>query len=148
MSSVARAPISVPCEPDRAGPPDHPAQRAERRGLAGAVGAQKRADPAVIDREADAVQHPEIAVGCMQAGRPPAAAAISRHPPDRPAITSGFFCTSAGVPSAILRPKFSTTTRSEIAHHQSHVMLDQQHGHAAVVADLADQPAQIDATSS
>ena len=72
-----------------------------------------------------------------------AAAAISaRSRRGRPGSPRGWRCTSAGVPSAILRPKFSATTWSEIAHHQAHVMLDQQHRDAQPVADVADQRAE------
>ena len=45
-------------------------------------------------------------------------------------MTSGAFCTSLGVPSAILRPKSSATTLSETRIAKFHVMLDQQHGEA------------------
>ncbi len=43
-------------------------------------------------------------------------------------MTSGSCCTSAGRPSAILRPNSIATTLSEIPHHHRHVVLDEQHG--------------------
>jgi hypothetical protein len=52
---------------DGAGSLDHAAQGTERRGLAGAIGAQKRRDAALLDREIKTVQDPEIAIGGVQA---------------------------------------------------------------------------------
>ncbi len=63
-----------------------------------------------------------------------AAAARRRGTPRSP---PGSRCTSSGVPSAILRPKSSTWMRSAIAHHEAHVVLDEQHGQVEVVAQLA-----------
>ena len=45
-------------------------------------------------------------------------------------MTSGSLRTDSGSPSAILRPKFSTVTRSAIAHDERHVVLDQQNSDA------------------
>jgi hypothetical protein len=53
---------------DGAGSLDHAAQGTERRGLAGAIGAQKRRDTALLDREIKTVQDPEIAIGSMKTG--------------------------------------------------------------------------------
>jgi hypothetical protein len=51
-------------------------------------------------------------------------------------MTSGLFCTSNGVPSAIFWPKLSTVMVSN-AHHQAHVMFDQQDRELEVVAEAA-----------
>ena len=55
-------------------------------------------------------------------------------------MTSGCDWIAAGGPSAMTRPLFSTMTVSEIAHHQAHVVLDQEHGHVL----LAYAPDQLD----
>ena len=59
-------------------------------------------------------------------------AATCRHvtssPRGRPRSRAGRFCTSAGMPSAILRPKSIATTLVGDPHHHRHVVLDEQHG--------------------
>jgi len=54
-------------ELDPASRRDHAGERAQRRGLAGAIGTEQRDDRAFLDREIDAVQHPDRAVAGMQA---------------------------------------------------------------------------------
>src|SRR5450759_409680 len=96
---------------DRAIPSDSSANRSERGCLAGAVGAEQRDDLAFCDAKRDSVQ---------DLGRSITGAHICQlehlhyESPRYASITAGFPCTSAGVPSAIFRPKSRTTTRSEI----------------------------------
>ncbi len=63
--------------------------------------------------------------------------------PGRPRSPVGSSCTSAGAPSAILRPKSITTTLSEMPITSRHVVLDQQHGEAELVAHRADDLAEL-----
>src|SRR4029079_8130787 len=103
---------ALPVEGDLALRAHHAAERAQRRRLAGAIRAEERGDGAFIHREADAVQHAREPVLGMQVLR-----GEERHRQAVPRyawITSGCFCTSAGLPSAIFLPKFSATTRSEM----------------------------------
>ena len=51
-------------------------------------------------------------------------------------MTAGLVRISAGVPSAILRPKSSTAMRSRDVHDEPHVVLDEQ-DRVAAVADRA-----------
>ena len=51
-----------------------PGEAAQRRGLAGAVAAEHGDDLARLDREGDALDHLELAVGDVQVARPQAAA--------------------------------------------------------------------------
>jgi hypothetical protein len=44
----------------------HAADRAQRRGLAGAIGAEDGGDAAFVDREVDAVQHLGLRIECAQ----------------------------------------------------------------------------------
>ena len=71
-------------------------------------------DLALLDRERDAVQRLHLAVARLDVLE-----LEQRHRslagPRYASITAGFACTSAGVPAAIVRPKSSTVTRSEIA---------------------------------
>src|SRR5262249_45676425 len=90
---------------------DHPADRAKRRGLAGPVGPEDRGDAAGLDLEGEALEHLgppvlRLEVDGLQKG------GHQRSPPRYALITSGSRCTVAGGPSAIFRPKSSTTTRT------------------------------------
>ena len=58
-------------------------------------------------------------------------------------MTRGSCCTSAGRPSAILRPNSIATTLSRHAHHHRHVVLDEQHGQPELVADAQDGVAEL-----
>src|SRR5205823_597414 len=93
--------------------PAHRARdRPERRRLAGAVRAEHRGDLPLLDRERDAVQRLYRTVARFDAleleqGRHEAT-------PRYASITAGSRATSAGTPLAILRPKSSTCTWSEI----------------------------------
>ena len=134
MSSVARA-VDAAGRRRRRSPCVRTmlADGAQRGRLAGAVGAEDGGDARRLEREVDAVQH--LRRRRRAACRPwtSSSAGGARHwrrLPDRPAITSGCVWMCAGVPSAILRPKLSATTWSGHAHHQAHVVLDQQHGDA------------------
>ena len=49
-------------------------------------------------------------------------------------MTPASLDTSAGVPSAILRPKFEHDHLVGDAHHHLHVVLDEQHGEAVALA--------------
>src|SRR5262249_24934921 len=87
--------------------------RPQGGGLARPVGAENRRDPTVHDAEADAVQRlraPVEGLELLHLQEDTHAAVLPRYA----RMTSGSCCTSAGVPSAIFRPKSSTTTRSEI----------------------------------
>ena len=132
-------PSSLICP--RAG--NHPGQRAQRRGLAGAVRAEQRDDRAVLDLEIDAVQDPDRAVARMQA-RAPAAPRVMRPPRDRRVTTAGLALTSAGVPSASSLPEMEHEQPPAQAHHQAHLVLDQQHRELELVADARDQVAELD----
>ena len=85
--------------------------RSDRR-LAGAVGAEQRRDAAFLDLEIDAVQRLDRAVERL---RGPSRRRIggSSRAPEIGADHLGMARTSAGVPSAISRPKSSATTWSE-----------------------------------
>src|SRR5256885_16183158 len=98
-------------EADITGPPHATCDRAERRGLAGAVGAEERDHSAFGHRERFSVED----------GRRPVTSAdvlelqYGGHAAPRYAsMTAGLRCTSAGDPSAIFLPKSRTTTRSEM----------------------------------
>ena len=80
-----------------------------RRGLAGPVGAEDHDDLAFGDLQIEPVQHGD---GAVTGGE--ATSAQERHVvvPRYASMTFSLFCTSEGVPSAILRPNSITTTRS------------------------------------
>src|SRR6185295_3457700 len=84
----------------------------EDGGLAGAVGAQHGDDLAALDLQADAAQCLHRAVAGLDVRELQDSvthAALPRYA----SITAGCACTSAGVPSAIIRPMLSASTRSE-----------------------------------
>src|SRR5512144_1841005 len=87
------------------------ADRAQRRGLAGAVGPEQRDHAAVRHLERDAAQHIRGAVRRIDA--PQLEERGHAGAPRYARITSGCSCISAGVPSARVRPKSSATTRSD-----------------------------------
>src|SRR5205085_809764 len=90
---------------------DHAADGTQRCRLAGAVRAQDGGDAALAHVEVHAVQHARGAVLRVQVAH----LQDGRHcsPPRYALITFSLACTSAGVPSAILRPKSSATTWSD-----------------------------------
>ena len=93
---------------------DHPADGPQRGGLAGAVGAEDDDDLALVDREVDAVQHLHRAVAAVHG--PSARAAPSGGRPQVGLDDLRVVADDArAAPSAILRPKSSTTMWSEIA---------------------------------
>jgi len=49
-----------------AGGPDEPGDRSQRRGLAGAVGADQGDDLTLVDREADLLDREDLAVGDLE----------------------------------------------------------------------------------
>ena len=67
MSSVAIAVDALVAEGDFALRADQAADRAQRRGLAGAVGAEQRGHAALANREIDAVENLGFAVGGVEA---------------------------------------------------------------------------------
>ena len=62
MSSVATPAIERPAEHHLAARAQHAGERAQRRGLAGAVGAEQRRDAALVDLEVEPVQRLQAAV--------------------------------------------------------------------------------------
>ena len=92
-----------------------PQMRAQRRGLAGAVGAEERRDAAFVDREVDAVQHLRRRRSArMQAAR--ASSERRRHARRRPGRRGSRPGCAAPRPACRRRscvPKSSATTRSE-----------------------------------
>ena len=58
-------------------------------------------------------------------------------------MTSGFVLTSAGVPSAILRPRSERDHSIRDRHHQTHMMFDEKQRYMAVVADTTEQRAEL-----
>src|ERR1019366_4275382 len=99
-----------PVEDDGALSSDHPADGAKQRRLAGSVGAEHDADPRGGDVERDSVQDgtPPV-VGAQPGEREQAHDPVPRYA----RMTSGSFFTLAGAPSAMRRPKSSTTTLSD-----------------------------------
>src|SRR6266478_2700518 len=90
----------------------HSAHRPERRGLAGSVGAEDRGDAAALHREREPVEH----LGPPVLGGQVFRFQQRRHQLSLPRyarMTSGSRWIIAGGPSAIRRPKSSTTTRSD-----------------------------------
>src|SRR5216684_2570258 len=90
----------------------HSTHRPERRGLAGSVGAEDRGNSAALHRERESVEDLGPAVLGGQVFR----LQESRHQfslPRYARMTSGSRWIIAGGPSAIRRPKSSTTTRSD-----------------------------------
>src|SRR5207247_1581388 len=90
-----------------------PAYRAKRAGLSCPVRADQRRDLAGVGREGDPVHGldhpvPHTKVRDFEERRQATSA------PRYASRTKGSACTSLGVPSAILRPKFRTATRSHV----------------------------------
>src|SRR5262249_54614813 len=87
---------------------------AQRRGLAGAVGADERHDLALVHRERHAEERLEITVEGGDIGeleqRPHLTTSLY-FAPRYASITSGLCTTSVGVPAAMRTPWSSTTTR-------------------------------------
>src|SRR5690349_5800771 len=105
-------PDEIPAaEGDPAAGPHHPADRPQRRRLAGAVRAEQRDHLALADGEVDPVQRADLPVrggevlDLEQRGH----AGVPRYA----ASTAGSSRTCAGVPVATTRPKSSTTTVSD-----------------------------------
>ena len=87
-----------------------PEDRADQRGLAGAVGAEQAGDAAGLDGERDALQHVGLVVGGEDALDFEQLAIMP--PRDRLPAPARSAATARYGPSAILRPKLSTTQRS------------------------------------
>ena len=87
--------------------------------------------------EVDAVQHPRLPVGARAAPR------HFKQCQGRPCISSGCARTSAGVPSAICRPKLSATTRSEMRITRLMWCSTSSTVSAKRLAQLADQRAEL-----
>src|SRR5207247_10290998 len=99
-----------PGEAHLAAAPDRVRHGAERRRLAGTVRSAHGDDLALVDAHRHAVERLHVAVACVDVLQ----LEQRRHSAPRYAsITAGSARTSAGVPSAILRPKLRTWTRSE-----------------------------------
>src|SRR5579859_3372753 len=109
---LGRAPLDArAAEAHRAGELHHSAQRPQRGGLARAVRTKERGDRALVHREIHAVQDARVAVIRLQV------VDFEQHQAAAPRyarMSSGCARTSSGAPSAILRPKLSATTRSEM----------------------------------
>ena len=115
----------------------------QRRGLAGAVGAQQRHDRALRHFERDVGHADQVAVAHLemldleQRGHgPPRAAPCGGR--DRPRSPPGSLVTSRGVPRAISRPWWNTTTRLRQRDDHLHDVLDDHDGDAAAM-DAAHQ---------
>src|SRR4051812_47099755 len=110
---LGRGPVdALAGEPDpAAGLDPHVADRAQRGGLAGAVGPEQGDHPTVGDLERDPAQHGGRAVAGVEVLQDEQSAHVGA--PRYARITSGLDCISAGVPSARVRPKSSATTRSD-----------------------------------
>ena len=122
---------------------DQPADRAQRRRLARAVGADQRDDLALLDAQANAGERADAPVASVEVfdlkqrhvRRP-------RRCRDRLRSRAGRGEPRPACPSAIFSPWSSTVMRSLIVHHQPHVVFDQENRHAAL-ANAADQLDQI-----
>ena len=141
MSSVARPSMRAP--PKRISPRGlhHAANRAQRSRLAGAVGAEQRRDRALLEDEVDAVQHPRRPVGGVQLGD----FQQRRHQALVPKIGLHHLGVLLHLGRRSLRDLAPEVERDHLvgdAHHQAHVVLDQKHGDAQPVADVADQLAE------
>src|SRR4051794_33074957 len=93
------------------------ADRAQRRRLARAVRADERDDLALLHVETDAVQRGDLAVAdrkIVDAENHAHSSTVSAGSPRYASMTTGFERTSAGVPCAIVLPKFSTRMRSQM----------------------------------
>ena len=88
-------------------------------------------------RERDAVQRLDRPVARLDVAQ--LKQRRNRRLPDRPRSPRGFARTSAGVPSAIFRPKLSTYDAVGDRHHEVHVVLDEQHREVEVRRERADQ---------
>src|SRR5258707_15572522 len=101
-------------EPNVSGGVHHAGNCAQGCGLAGAIGAEQGGDATFGDLKIKPEQH---LGGAVESAKPSGLQQHRSHHfavPRYAAITSGSVRTSAGVPSAILRPKSSTTTLSQI----------------------------------
>ena len=109
MSSTRRRPMSSPSNTMRpALAADQAGDAVERRGLAGAVGAEQAHDLPGLDLQRHVLQRRDLAVGGMQA-------VDAKHRPasrDRPRSRADRCGSRSGEPSAIFWPKFSTVIRS------------------------------------
>src|ERR1035437_940363 len=103
----------------------HAGERHQQGRLPGAVGADDRAQGALLEGDRDLVQHLDVAVSRAQrvdgeqgAGRRRGGGAHARAPAPVPryaSTTTGSRPTSLGVPRAIVWPKLRTTTESQAA---------------------------------
>ena len=104
-----------PSKSDRArGRPDQAGDGLEQRRLAGAVRADQRDDLAALDRQTRRRAAPR---SCRSRTRKPWSVSMviaARPRRDRPRSPRGSFWIASGGPSAILVPKLSTVTRSEM----------------------------------
>ena len=116
----------LPSKRDLAAGADHAAERAQRRGLAGAVGAEQGRDAAFLQTEIEAVQH--LGLRRRPAASPSTSSSvlILRGPEIGADHVRDRCCTIAGVPSAIFLPKIERHDLVGDRHHQAHVMLDEQ----------------------
>ena len=132
IHSVGLPTSSRAVEDHRALGVDHAAQRPDRGGLAGAVGTEQHHDLALVRprSRARAARRRGRSGACRSRDRRGSAAPTRsrRCSRGRPRSTLGSFDTSAGVPSAILRPKFEHHDLVGDRHDHLHVVLDEQHG--------------------
>src|SRR5215472_10617851 len=114
VDAVRRHPVDRSAlELDRAAGLDEAQDRLDGAALAGTIGAEDGANLARGQLERDAHDGRHRAVGDLEISDAEQDAHASA--PRYASITSAFFLTTAGGPSAIFSPKFRTTIRSEIA---------------------------------
>ena len=116
MSAAGRAPIGAPSSRTLSAAPCNEARDCLQEGrLACAVGADDGDGLALLQRRVDAVQRLEVAVERREPAGLEAAACIRPRCRYRSGALRAIAITSCGAPSAILRPKLSTTSRSTTA---------------------------------
>ena len=149
MSSVALPSMRWPSKRISPAVLHHAADRAQRGGLAGAVGAEDGGDAARLHREARApcrtlVQPYWASRSCdlEQGGHQ------ARLAPEVGADHLGIALHLGGRPLGDLPAEVEHHHLVGHLHHQAHVVLDQQHGHAALVADGAQDGRRAPPTSS
>ena len=113
----------------------------KRGGLAGAVGAEQRGQAAFVEREVEAVQRLDLAV----IGPQILDVEHRGHWSLLPEIGLDDIRVGLHLGRRSLGELAAEIQRDDVVgdrHHETHVMLDQQHGDVAVVADAADQVAE------